>query len=174
MNKNLLRAGSGAALAAALVAGYVASLYFRAGWQGDALVQKEKQLENNWKEVAALDAANDAKWNALEAQDTYGGATPEETWDLFVAALEKEDIELAAKYFRVDKQETQLNEFKEGMANGAVRTFVDLIKNLKVVQKNTDARYSTFVTERLKETGTGMVFELEINQQTHVWKILSL
>lgn len=174
MSKNILRVVAGMALAAALVAGYIASLYFRAGWQDDALAQKEKQLENNWKEVAALDAANDAKWNALEAQDTYGGATPDETWDMFVAALEKEDIELAAKYFRVDKQERQLNEFKEGMVSGGVTTFVGLIKSLKVVQKNTDARYSTFVTERLKETGTGMVFELEINKQTHVWKILSL
>ncbi|MDD4931783.1 MAG: hypothetical protein PHG66_06605 [Candidatus Colwellbacteria bacterium] len=34
-----------------------------------------------------------------QRDDTYGGKTPEETMQLFIAALEKEDLELAAKYF---------------------------------------------------------------------------
>ncbi|MBI4130673.1 hypothetical protein HY468_05120, partial [Candidatus Roizmanbacteria bacterium] len=34
--------------------------------------------------------------------DTYGGATPEETLALFIAALEAGDIELASKYFLPD------------------------------------------------------------------------
>src|SRR3989344_4079216 len=37
--------------------------------------------------------------------DTYGGATPEETLQLFIAALEAEDIELASKYFLPDERE---------------------------------------------------------------------
>ncbi len=44
----------------------------------------------------------------LQAQyknDTYGGATPEETLALFIAALEKEDIELASKYFLPEDRE---------------------------------------------------------------------
>ena len=35
-------------------------------------------------------------------EDTYGGKTPQETLDLFVAALEAEDVELASKYFMLD------------------------------------------------------------------------
>lgn len=35
--------------------------------------------------------------------DTYGGKTPEETLKLFVAALKKGDIDLASKYFALDK-----------------------------------------------------------------------
>ncbi|MEK7560005.1 MAG: hypothetical protein AAB522_01760, partial [Patescibacteria group bacterium] len=37
--------------------------------------------------------------------DTYGGKTPEETLQLFIDALKKGDIELASKYFVIEKQE---------------------------------------------------------------------
>ena len=42
------------------------------------------------------------------ANDTYGGATPEETLALFIAALEKGDIELASKYFLPEDRERML------------------------------------------------------------------
>ena len=32
-------------------------------------------------------------------EDVYGGKTPEETLQMFIEALKKEDIELASKYF---------------------------------------------------------------------------
>lgn len=41
----------------------------------------------------------------LYRNDKYGGKTPEETFDMFIAALEKGDVELASKYFVLDKQE---------------------------------------------------------------------
>ena len=53
-----------------------------------------------------------AKWEAkmlqerLERpyrQDKYGGKTPEETFDMFLDALRKEDIDLASKYFVLNK-----------------------------------------------------------------------
>jgi len=37
--------------------------------------------------------------------DKYGGKTPEETYAMFLEALKKKDIELASKYFTLDKQE---------------------------------------------------------------------
>lgn len=39
------------------------------------------------------------------AEDTYGGSTPEETLQLFIDALKAGDIELASKYFVVEKRE---------------------------------------------------------------------
>jgi len=39
------------------------------------------------------------------ASDTYGGITPEETYQLFLEALKNQDIDLASKYFILDKQE---------------------------------------------------------------------
>ena len=48
--------------------------------------------------------------------DTYGGATPEETYDLFIDALKTGDIELASRYFVLYKQDDwleTLTKFKE-------------------------------------------------------------
>lgn len=42
----------------------------------------------------------------LYRDDKYGGKTPEETFDMFIAALEKGDVELASKYFVIEKQES--------------------------------------------------------------------
>jgi len=39
------------------------------------------------------------------ADDTYGGVTPEETYQLFLEALKNQDIDLASKYFILNKQE---------------------------------------------------------------------
>jgi len=41
--------------------------------------------------------------------DTYGGITPEETYQMFLEALKKQDIDLAVKYFALDKQ----NDYKQ-------------------------------------------------------------
>jgi len=38
------------------------------------------------------------------AADTYGGETPKETYGMFLQALKTEDIDLASKYFVLDKQ----------------------------------------------------------------------
>ena len=49
-------------------------------------------------------------------QDKYGGKTPEETFDMFLDALRKEDIDLASKYFVLNKQEQwkkTLEEYKK-------------------------------------------------------------
>lgn len=48
---------------------------------------------------------NIAKQEQKYKADTYGGKTPQETYALFLEALEKKDIELASKYFVLDKQE---------------------------------------------------------------------
>ncbi|TSC74851.1 MAG: hypothetical protein G01um101444_142 [Parcubacteria group bacterium Gr01-1014_44] len=37
--------------------------------------------------------------------DKIGGQTPEETFDLFISALKKEDVDLASKYFVIKKQD---------------------------------------------------------------------
>ena len=46
-------------------------------------------------------------------KDMYGGDTPEETIQLFIDALKKEDIDLAAKYFVIDKQEEWLDNLQK-------------------------------------------------------------
>lgn len=46
-----------------------------------------------------------ARQEELERNDPYGGATPEETFALFLDALRAGDTDLASKYFVLEKQE---------------------------------------------------------------------
>jgi hypothetical protein len=48
---------------------------------------------------------NIAKYEQKFKDDKYGGKTPEETYTMFLEALKKKDIELASKYFVLEKQE---------------------------------------------------------------------
>ena len=45
--------------------------------------------------------------------DTFGGATPEETLALFIEALEAEDVELASKYFLPDDREEMKSDLEK-------------------------------------------------------------
>ncbi len=51
----------------------------------------------------------------IQAQlnDKIGGYTPEQTVDLFIAALKKRDYDLASKYFVIDEQEKWKKMFDE-------------------------------------------------------------
>ncbi|MBI2677131.1 MAG: hypothetical protein HYX21_04280 [Candidatus Yanofskybacteria bacterium] len=56
------------------------------------------------------------KMEAPYKNDKYGGKTPEETFDLFLEALRKEDVDLASKYFVIKKQDEwkkTLEKYKE-------------------------------------------------------------
>lgn len=69
--------------------------------------------------------------------DKYGGATPEETFDLFIAALKKEDIDLASKYFVIPKQESWRKTLGEYKGQGLLIDFtVELENTQKGWKKN--------------------------------------
>src|SRR3989344_3905403 len=70
-------------------------------WDGylSSAAKARRYAEN---QVAQIEKAEKAYVEAMTA-DTYGGKTPKETLDLFVAALKKGDIELASKYFLLDE-----------------------------------------------------------------------
>src|SRR3989344_2754602 len=46
-----------------------------------------------------------SKMQAPYKNDKYGGKTPEETFDLFLDALRREDVDLASRYFVIPKQD---------------------------------------------------------------------
>jgi len=66
----------------------------------------------------------------LEHQkDQYGGKTPEETYQLFLEALKKEDIDLATKYFILEKQDEYKKLFQEIKNSGNWQMMMaDLLK----------------------------------------------
>src|SRR3989344_7369230 len=82
--------------------------------------------------------ANDylERLQAEYANDTYGGATPEETLALFIAALEKGDIELASKYFLPEDREKILDQIKSAKNEDRLDEAIARFKNLDLETKN--------------------------------------
>lgn len=61
-------------------------------------------------------------------EDAYGGKTPKETLEMFIAAVEKEDFDLASKYFVLSKQEEWGKELVEINNAGKMSIFLKPIK----------------------------------------------
>ena len=110
----------------------------------------------------------------LQAQyetDTYGGATPEETLQLFITALEAGDIELASKYFLPDEREKWQRNISEVETGGSLEEMInDLSRAEKTKEENGQALF--VVTD---ETNTvSVLIGLAKNSNTRVWKITDL
>ena len=70
-------------------------------WYFSEEVQQARQYKKD-VEILSRKIQDQAK---KYAADTYGGETPEETYEMFLQALKMEDIDLTSKYFILDKQE---------------------------------------------------------------------
>lgn len=100
--------------------------------------------------------------------DKYGGKTPEETFDLFIAALKKEDVDLASKYFVIPKQESwrkSLAQIKKANLFGEMLTEMEYAKSnsIKTIEEN-QARFSYALSGKY---GTEIIFEKIFG----LWKI---
>lgn len=99
--------------------------------------------------------------------DTFGGQTPEETLELFIAALEEGDIELASKYFLPEDRRKILSNIestkKQDKLNDAIVRFKDLVLETK------NDRTAFFIT-----TDSSGLVEIQATldkNQNGVWKI---
>jgi hypothetical protein len=118
-------------------------------------------------------------------EDTYGGKTPQETLDLFVKALQAEDIELASKYFVLDTNEQPYNAENYLTRKKVVKALVD--------EKQKDRlQYIADVVSRAIPDLSGSIHDgdygfvvyeegeilteinMELNKYSNVWKIESL
>jgi hypothetical protein len=110
---------------------------------------------------------------ALQA-DTEGGQTPESTLELFVDALEKEDIERASLYFSLAEREN----WKQALVKVKESGFLDEMaldidtKTVVDPQPENDADTVNFVIKEGDETVSVIV--LELNPYSKVWKIKSI
>ncbi len=103
--------------------------------------------------------------------DTYGGTTPQETLDLFVEALENDDLEMASKYFVLNDDGTR---------------DPIILENLKILRDNGEIIEVMATIEKLEysETrsyeGTAWFYSgdhsilIKLNEHSKVWKIESL
>lgn len=109
--------------------------------------------------------------------DTYGGQTPQETLNLFIAALKKEDVGLAVKYFMYDdhlskeKWVDYLQDLKNrGLLDDMAR---DIEKSKPEPSENIDENdYKFSVSDNNGDFGTFV--DMQFNTFSKVWKIESL
>lgn len=107
-------------------AGNAVKYYLDAWWA--------KRSVNDWIGVLQSSVTN----------DTYGGKTPEETFDLYLAALKKGDLELASKYFVMEKQKQRLEQLKKEDLTSYTKEIESVNKDSwteKSIDDNVDIKY---------------------------------
>ena len=129
-----------------------------------------------WDKFFAYDPG-DVERRYIEAMtaDTYGGATPQETLDLFVAALRAADVELASKYFMLDdnlsrdKWVKTLNEIKN---NNLLDEMADDFLSINFYKQLDDDKQQ-FIVYNDDKTDS-IIINMQFNKYTEVWKIENL
>jgi len=130
------------------------------------------------QEQMTLDYMAEQEKLAKELEDKYkndfdGGATPQETWAMFVKALEAGDTDLASKYFLVEKQEEVKNDFSVGKKNGAIPYFLNDFKLIISEAMYSNGQMFEFYTDEI-DGGPGFIYTLVLNPYTNIWKIKDL
>jgi len=111
------------------------------------------------------------------AEDTYGGKTPQETLNMFIEALEKGDIDLAAKYFAMDDNLSR-KMWEDGLRaqaeSGKIQELINIAKQFKPASKQSGVT-STYEFVIIEDNGmVEYSVEMEFNQYSGVWKIKSM
>lgn len=101
----------------------------------------------------------------------FGGKTPDETIKLLVAALEKNDLNLASKYFVPEIREAESEDLNK--LNGA-NLLTDLINSLKNLNGGKLLNGSHYRYEVRDETGQPVAEIDLIKNKFGLWKISSL
>mgnify|MGYP001617669705 CR=1 FL=1 len=125
------------------------------GWYGDWKFNKD---------LKALQQESDRPY----LEDTYGGKTPKETLEMFITAVEKEDFDLASKYFVLSKQE----EWRGGLINGKEKGNLDVfIKNMKMAEDRGSLWEGNYQME-VKNIQEGLSIVIDfIKYPQGIWKI---
>jgi len=146
-------------------------------WYFSAEVQQAIQYKKD-AEILARKVQEQAE---EYASDTYGGETPEETYKMFLQALKIGDIDLASKFFILDKQK----EYKQ--------FFIDIKNNNKWDEMIEDLFNSDNQVGEMKENNTYVIrvfntenyliaqavlkipmniIGIEKNSASNIWKIV--
>jgi len=105
----------------------------------------------------------------LYMEDTYGGDTPEETLQLFIDALKNEDIDLAAKYFVLDKQDEWRGKLDVAKDNNNLALYIEEVQGMDDGKEIYDGAYLYTV---VGENGMARyTISLVKNNLSDKWKI---
>ena len=90
-------------------------------------------LRANWEAQRLQD-----QWEKPYREDTYGGKTPEETYDMFLDALRKGDTTLASRYFVIDEQEKWQKTLEQYKVQSLISGFVNELEGVKKIWRKSD------------------------------------
>ena len=111
-------------------------------------------------------------------EDIYGGATPEETWGMFLDALKAGDIELASKYFAVENQSEEKKFLLREQQLDNLQLVIEQFSFELKKEKDYLQGEKTYFYYELKDKETGEIYNNSVvfylNPYTKVWKILVL
>ena len=134
------------------------------------------------KEQTAYEAAERRYVETMTA-DTYGGKTPQETLDLFVAALKKGDLDLASKYFILETHENDQNYLTwnafriilgEAQKDGRLERLLAFISNAEpdLISRSGEDDFKFFVRDLSGKLQN--YINMRFNKYSMVWKVESL
>ncbi|MDP3733290.1 MAG: hypothetical protein Q8Q91_01995, partial [Candidatus Daviesbacteria bacterium] len=102
-------------------------------------------------------------------EDPYGGNTPEETLQLFIDALKKGDIDLASKYFVMEKWE-EINKRFNGLDENQISSMVEKLQRTELTKQENTAFFTLVDKNRVVESELVMI-KHRVNKR---WKISEL
>jgi len=167
MNKKMIWLG--VVLVIVLVAGY----FYTQKNKEFKLITNDQELAEFMQNMEEGDLEEYlAKKDELYAQDTYGGATPEETLDLYIEALKVGDLELASKYFRLEDQERELVKLK-GLNNEQIENYIKFADSGERMLFCNEENDNCDIDIKFEDDNVS-VAKFILNEQTNKWKMESI
>lgn len=153
---------------------FIFEKYFNSSAQLVRQLEKQNEVYTQWEE----------QYKQVMREDIYGGKTPEETLKMFIAALEKENINEASQYFQLETNEKDKNyltrdkilpQMEIYKTQNKLGELVNLLSKLEPSKSNQSAEDGDYEFVLYGEDGTvEMSLLMVLNQQSKVWKIASL
>lgn len=138
--------------------------------------------ERRWQaEQVEIFYREQARFEKAMKEDIYGGKTPQETLDLFVAALKKGDIDLAAKYFQLETNENDPNYLtrkkwedvlKKTKEEGKLPEIIALLERAQPAGSSVEGGFGFEI--RNIDGSLAADINMQLNKYSNVWKIESL
>ena len=155
MTKNIVKFFGGAVLVVALGMGALFVIdYIR--YQKSPEYQAQKEAEQIKKEYA---------------EDPYGGDTPEQTLQLFIEALKKGDMDLAVKYFVLDKQEEWRADLAQIQEKGLLDEMIGDLEREKYKNRVNDNYFTFSIANDQNEVALTITITRGLSKK---WKIQDL
>ena len=150
-----------------LIASYVLQNYF------SPEARENQRLEEQYRKYQEFETG----YKQAMANDTYGGKTPQETLDLFVAALEQGDLELASRYFVLNsigqRDEKWLSALEKTRQEGKLNLVASLLKkatpDIGTITGDEDFKFKVYEDGKLQA-----YINMQLNTYSNVWKIESI